>query len=565
MRACVPLLLLLSLAALAACTVPAAGPSQTDSAAPLQASRTKTLTIGVRSEANTAAAKGLQTTGSNVTPETLFNAGLAQIDEHGLPHPYLAESLPQLNNDTWKVSLDGYMETTYKLKPGLTWHDGTPFSTQDFVFALRIYSNPELGASNPSPQNAMDDVAAPDDRTVLIRWHQPFADAGSLIETQFQALPRHILEEPLQQFAPDAFAAHPFWTGGYVGLGAYKVDRWEPGVSLEGSAFDGYVLGKSNIGRIRVVYIPDSNTVLANLLAGGLDIAMANSLVFEQGLTLQHEWDARGRAGVVHFYPSTSTTSRTTEFQLDPSRVAPSFKGTLDVRVRRAIAHAIDKQAINDAVFAGQGWMADTRILPGDEVFPGVDQSIMKYPFDLAQSARLMSGAGYTKGADGMYVSPDGVRFVGEDWITTSSQSEVTQALMISVWKQTGFEFSSKELSTVEQRDAKLRAERPGTYTGDGGSLDTLGTDSIPRADNRYTGSNRGSYSSPEYDRLLGMWRGELDRAQRNQDMVQMARLYSQDLPSIPLHYNLQITAHTSALDGPTREADGISTWVWKG
>lgn len=542
-----------------------AAPSQADTTAQLQSSRNKTLTIGVRSEANTAAAKGLQTTGSNVSPETLFNAGLAQVDNNGLPHPYLAETLPQLNTDTWRVSADGRMETVYRLKPGLTWHDGTPMSAQDFAFALRVYSIPELGASNPSPQNVIDDVAATDDRTVLVRWQKPFAEAGSLIETQFQALPRHILEEPLQQLAPDAFAAHPFWTGAYVGLGAYRVEKWDPGVGLEASAFAGYVFGKPNIGRIRVVYIADSNTVLANLLAGGLDIAMANSLIFDQGLMLQREWDARGSAGIVHFYPSTGTTSRTTEFQLDPARVAPTFKGTLDVRVRRAMAHAIDKQGINDAVFESQGWMADTRILPGDAIFPHVDQAVSKYPFDLRQSAQLMSAVGFTRGTDGIYLSPDGLRFAGEDWITASAQSERTQAVMIATWKQAGFEIGSKELSTVEQRDARLRSERPGTYTGDGGGLDTLGTDAIPRPENRFTGSNRGSYASPEYDRLLGLWRGELDRDQRNQHLVQMARLSSQDLPSIPLHYNLQITAHVAALEGPSHEADGIATWVWRG
>src|SRR2546428_6014973 len=119
---------LLSLTALVACSpVPAGAPSPAVSNVQLEANRNKTLTIGVRSEANTAAAKGLQTTGSNVTPETLFNAGLAQVDEHGIPHPYIAESLPQLNTDTWKVSADGHMETVYRIKPGLTWHDATAF------------------------------------------------------------------------------------------------------------------------------------------------------------------------------------------------------------------------------------------------------------------------------------------------------------------------------------------------------------------------------------------------------------------------------------------------------
>ena len=58
----------------------------------------------------------------------LFNANLALLDDRGTPHPYLAEALPQLNTDTWRVLPDGRMETTYRLRANLTWQDGTPFS-----------------------------------------------------------------------------------------------------------------------------------------------------------------------------------------------------------------------------------------------------------------------------------------------------------------------------------------------------------------------------------------------------------------------------------------------------
>src|SRR5207245_2437639 len=61
----------------------------------------------------------------------LFNAYLALNDEHEVAHAYLAEALPQLNTDTWKVFPDGRMETVYQLRPGLTWHDGTPLAAED--------------------------------------------------------------------------------------------------------------------------------------------------------------------------------------------------------------------------------------------------------------------------------------------------------------------------------------------------------------------------------------------------------------------------------------------------
>jgi len=512
-------------------------------------SANKTLVIAVRSEASSAAAKALLTSGSNITPPTLFNAGLALIDDQEVPRPFLAESLPQVNTDAWRVFPDGRMETTYTLKPNLTWQDGTPLSAEDFVFALSVYKVPELGSSSPSPQNIIDEIQAPDSRTVVFRWRQPHADAGAVAATELQALPRHILAEPFRNMDSSSFAAHPFWTTQYVGLGPYRIERWDHGIALEASAFDNYVLGKPKIGQIRVVYIADPNTVIANMLAGEADYAIANSLPFVQAMTLKREWDNRGGAGTVHVAAS---GSRTAEFQLHPDRVAESFRGTLDVRVRRALAHALDKPGINEGVFEGQGLMADTRIQPNVDYFPQVDRATVKYPFDLRRSEQLMTEAGYTKGPDGIYVSPSGLRFSGVDWIAASPQSELMQAIMLDTWKRAGFEITPHFLSTVEQRDAQIRAERPALYTGDGGSIETLGSESIPRPENRWTGSNRGSYSSPEMDRLLASWRAELDRGTRNGLMVQVSRLYSEDLPSIPINYILACIAHTRGLRGPT-------------
>jgi peptide/nickel transport system substrate-binding protein len=70
------------------------------------------------------------------------------------------------------------METTYHLKPNLTWHDGAPLSAEDFVFAWKVYSTPEFGVATSPPIGLMEEVVAPDARTLLIRWRQPYPDAA---------------------------------------------------------------------------------------------------------------------------------------------------------------------------------------------------------------------------------------------------------------------------------------------------------------------------------------------------------------------------------------------------
>ena len=156
---------------------------------------TKTLTMAVRYEVTDLAAKRVAGGPSSGTKRA-FNAALALTDGTGTVRPYLAESLPQLNTDSWKVASDGKMETTYRLKPNLTWHDGQPLTAEDFAFAYRVYTQPGLGVFNSKPQDQIDEILTPDARTLLIRWKGIYAEAGALGDGDLDPLPRHILEGP---------------------------------------------------------------------------------------------------------------------------------------------------------------------------------------------------------------------------------------------------------------------------------------------------------------------------------------------------------------------------------
>src|SRR5205823_4135328 len=108
----------------------------------------------------------------------LFTAALTYQDEREVPKPYLAEALPELNTNSWRVFPDGRMETTYVLRPNLVWHDGAPLTADDFVFALKLYNDPEASSLfERLPQQHIEDVTAPDDRTIVFRWKRPYAEA----------------------------------------------------------------------------------------------------------------------------------------------------------------------------------------------------------------------------------------------------------------------------------------------------------------------------------------------------------------------------------------------------
>jgi peptide/nickel transport system substrate-binding protein len=549
---------------------PAAAPRATEAPAsgappqaPAQVAATqpaRTLVTAIRIEPNTLAAKPTRGGATLTFTRRLFNATLVIFDQQGLPQPYLAASMPQLNTDSWRVSADGRMETTYKLKPNLVWHDGQPLTAEDFAFAWRVYATPELGASGVIPISLIEEVVAPDPTTLTIRWRRPYALANVLTDN-FAAQPKHVLESALQSATPEAFEAHPYWTQQFVGAGPFKLDRWEPGAFIEGSAFDRHVLGVPKIARLKMIFLPDPNTALANLLSGEVHFSADDSIRFEQGLTLQREWASRN-GGSVLVKPS---LWRASYVQFRPELLAAP--GLLDKRVRKALAMTMDKEGLNEALFNGQGLMSDVPLIFNTvDYFSQIEPAAVKYSYDPNQAQALLTQAGFTRGGDGVWASPTAGRLAFGLTTTSSSQNESELSILGAGWRRMGFDVTESIFPVAQTQDGQARASFPGLFTFSTplGEETLVGetTASIPRPENRWAGNNRGAWSSSEFDRLSDSFNGTLDKSQRVQLIAQMVRIFSDEVPALPLYFNPIPVAHVSALKGPQNVApDSEISW----
>ena len=490
--------------------------------------------------------------------------------------PYLAESLPQLDSNTWKVFPDGTMETTYRLKPNLVWHDGRPLTADDFTFSWQVYSTPAYGVSNTFPIRYMSSVEAADPLTVVIHWKQRWVEAGTLGtgtsasgQNNFPPLPRHILEPTVQEGATEGEKFLPnssFWNVGYVGAGPYKVDSYAPSISVEASAFDDHVLGRPKIDHVRIIGISDVNASLATMLAGDLHYG-ADLFRAEEGLVLERDWVPSGK-GVVDWE---LLASRQQWFQLRPEHAQPAEM--LDVRVRRAIVHSWDKKAVFDAVTAGHGLLSDTFTSPNQEYQSAVDREVMKYPHDPRRAQQLLEEVGYTRDGNGMFVTPRGdLMDVPMNYTGGTSQFEQETAILVDQMKQAGINGLARVLPTSASTED--RALLPGIVAGSGGQ-DTgfLNAHSIniATAANRWNGSNRAAYSNPEFDRLANAFDDALDRNERIRLITQMEKLISIDLPTIFMYYHGRVWAHDARLKGPgvrlvggaSHPTSTIYTWEW--
>jgi peptide/nickel transport system substrate-binding protein len=531
----------------------------------------RTLVIAGGREPETLASKPLRDIGGAGIPRAAiraFNAGLAIADSRVNSHPYLAEALPELGTDTWRVAADGTMDTTYRLRGQLSWHDGAPLTAEDFVFAWRVYTTPEIGLSASVPVVYLQEVTAPDDRTVVLRWQRPFAGAGALLASELPPLPRHLLETPFAQLDAGAFAALPFWTGEYVGAGPYRLARWERGAFLEAEGFPADALGEPQIDRIRFTFVGDSNAAVATMLAGTADVLTHDSLDVEQTVELERQWSGN-RAGIVQRNP---VGIRYAAPQLRAAYANPS--ALLDPRVRQALVHATDKQALADTLTAGLGSPADTMVLPLVGYFNDVRRNSTTYPHDLRQADERMGLAGWTRGADGMYVGPGGSTFPLEIAVAAGRRNANEVAIIADNLRRAGFDTSIRVIPREQIIDRQMRATLPGILNQSYQRAylpptEQLRAAQIPSAENRWQGSNQTGWSNPEFERLAQAFETSLERRPRDQAAVAMLKLISDEVPVYPLYYSLSFMAYSAKLLGPTVSVSeetlhwNLPQWSW--
>jgi peptide/nickel transport system substrate-binding protein len=491
----------------------------------------------------------------------LFNAHLAMYDAQGNARPYLAAELPRLNTDTWQVNADGSMVTTYRLKPNLVWHDGSPLTADDFVFASQVYASPALGIAGAQPATLMDEVVAPDPTTLTIRWNGLYAEAGELTG-RFPPLPRHLLEKVYQNESPQNFAADPYWTTAFIGAGPYKLAEWTPGASIEAVAFPQHVLGAPKISRVRLVFIPDPQTLVTNILAGEVHIATPDSsLGFQNGLILRRQW-APTNAGTIL---QTVGLWRASHIQFRPEFL--TSPGLADQRVRAALALTMDKDGIDQALFEGEGIMSEVPFVPNTvSYYPQVDAVVTKYPFDASRAQAQMAEAGYTRGADGVWASPTTGRLSFQLTTTTSTQNERELAILGAGWRQVGFDVSEVLVPIAAAQSGLARSNFPGisavSFPLGEDILAAASTAGKSAPENNWTGRNRSGWTNAEFDRFANAFTTTMDQQQRIQAVVQMARIYTQELPAIPMYFTPSPAAFVSALTGPAVTAPGTDiTW----
>ncbi|MEA2639317.1 MAG: peptide/nickel transport system substrate-binding protein [Chloroflexota bacterium] len=533
------------------------------SGATTQSGAPKVLRIGAQREPESFLRPGSQ---GQAVILNIAHAALETFNDRAEDTPLLAEALPATERGTWTVNPDGTMETVWKLRPNVQWHDGTPLTADDLVFTFELFHNPSFQLSAPPALSSMASASAPDPRTLVIRWNRTYALAT---EPGLVPFPRHILGA-LVDDKLDRFHNSPYWTTEFVGLGPYRLVKWDSGSSMEFARFDNYFLGRPKLDTVFYSFYPDTNGLVANILSGTIDLHLPIVLNVDQATEIQRRWEGTGNRVLVG--PDGRPDILSAQLRPD-SEVVVKPAALRDVRVRQALYRAIDRDGLARGLLGEFGQAADSWIPPNDprRQMPSFRDAIIQYPYDPARAGRELESLGWRKSSDGILVNGQGERFEMEVRDTPSGEAESELNILRDMWQQVGVQVNPLIVTPQRASDREYRSLHPGweftstTYT----NFDTtrLCTCDISTPANRYAGGNKGAYSNSEMDALINRLGGTIPEDQRATITADMLRIALTDLPVVPLYWNQAvITAAkqvTGVLPPNIRQEHGWNVFDW--
>ncbi|MCX4529120.1 ABC transporter substrate-binding protein [Streptomyces sp. NBC_01551] len=401
--------------------------------------------------------------------------GLLTHDADMKLRPALAEALPE-------VSADG-LTYTYKLRTGVKFSDGQPFSAKDVVFTYRTILDPKTNNASKSELDAVKDVTARGEDTVVFTLKYPYAPFAE--RTVLPIAPEHIAGR--QDVNSGDFTTRP------VGTGPYLLTGWSKGEKLSFKANPSYWGGEPAVKKFTMAVIKDDDVRATRLRSGELDAAI---LPPNLAKGLGRDKGRRTYAAKTFDYRNVTLPTHNTV--------------TGDVAVRQALDIAVDREAMVDRLLEGAGKPAYGPVPTDSPWFTaGTERA-----HDLDKAKRILDDAGWRTGEDGIRVK-DGVRASFPLWYTSGDKIRQDHALAFaSDAKKAGIEVRT-EAGTWEVIEPRMKTDA--VLAGGGSPADpdfdqyllltsSLGGDGF---------NNMARYDNPAVDRALQDARESGDPAAR--------------------------------------------------
>lgn len=412
---------------------------------------------------------------------------------------------------SWEGSPDG-LSATFKLREGVTWHDGRPFTAADVAFSALNVWKPLQNLGRLVFAN-LAGVDTPDEHTAVFRFSKPtpFQLIRNALPAVTSVVPRHLFEGT-------DIATNPANTR-LVGTGPFKLAEYRPGeyYRLERNAA---YWGKGEPKLAEIVYrvLPDRASAGSALEAEEIQLAAFSAVPLAD---LDRISKVPGIKVISKGYEGLT-------YQL-VVEINHRRKELADLKVRQAIAHAIDRQFVVDTVFLGYAAASTGPVPKNAPQFYTADVPL--YEFDVAKANALLDAAGYAKGADGTRFSLKlrPAPYFGEtrqfgDYLKQALAAVGIDAVLVDA------DAAAHQQAVYTDHDFDL-AVGPPVFRGDPAISTTILVQSgIPAG---VPFSNQGGYGNPELDAVIEQASETIDSEARTELYRRFQRLVAADLPLI--------------------------------
>ncbi len=500
----------------------------------------------------------------------IFFEPLAGWDKEGNLIPQLAAETPTKANGG--LSANG-KEVIWKLKPGVKWHDGKPFTADDVVFTWEYAKDPATAAYTTGSYKDIT-VQKIDDLTIKVIfkestpfWADPFVGVAG------QILPKHHFADYVGAKSRDAPAnLKP------VGTGPYKFVDFKPGDILTGERFTDYhVKNQPHFDTLEVKGGGDAvSAARAVLQTGEFDYAW--NLQVEDEVLKRMETGGRGKisavvSGDVEFI-ILNTTDPWTEVDGERSSIKTKHPTLTDPKVREAINLLIDRDSIQKFIY-GRGGIATASFVNAPAQFKSQK---LKYEFSVDKANKILDDAGYKRGADGIR-EKDGKKLKYVYQTSINAPRQKTQAIIKQACQRAGIDLELKSVTASVFFSSDVA--NPDTYTKLYVDIEMYTTTQpqpdperflqqflsweIANKENKWLGRNVSRYSDPAADEAYKAAQKELDPAKRAALLIKVNEIFCEANVILPLLSRTRVAAsvHNLVHDHSGWDVDTWNLAAW--
>jgi peptide/nickel transport system substrate-binding protein len=319
-------------------------------------------------------------------------------------------------------------------------------------------------------------------------------------------------------------------------------------------ANDRYILGRPKLDLIEVRFILDTNVIVANVLAGEVQLTVGRGLTIEQAILVRGEW----RRGTVDT-PLIQHTS------LWPQFLNPDPPVMLDLRFRRALYHALDRQQIVDTFLDGLVPVANSIINPDMPEFNAVEPHAARYPYDPSAARRLIEEIpSISREADGFYYERATGRKISLE-ITTRADNlrEKLMPVMADMWARVGVAADPVVIPEQLATNPAVRAEfRSLWFVFNPADINRYRISETPLPENRFRGANYNRYRNAELDGLIDRYNLTIPIEERNQVLAQVIRHMTENVIVMPLFHDSEpVLINERLVNAKGRRGMAVQTW----